>query len=340
MASKRGAVDLVIGIGLMVGGCSNVGSPAPDAPVTIPAAAANYRGIAWLRDGSIVVSFGPADEVGFDRLKAVDRATGIATPIDVPLDAACSREDLHVPVALPNGGFAYLDRCLRGVVGPDSAAVVARDPSGSTSTITSLQLAGPAAGPFTVSPDSRRVAIGIGNQLCNSIALYEGSTRVLLDVTLSEDGREYRLDTVSDGTAPCGADAIVNWPAWSPDGGTIAFVASLAAMGVSGVDRAGRPFTIWALNLSTNQARPLLKGVLRARSLKWSWDGRLLAFSGSVDGQAGTWALDVATGIPRLIHPTVLENLAWAPDGRNIVGTVPDGLTRTSLVVIDVRAGS
>jgi hypothetical protein len=48
MIDPRGAIRFIIGLSLVAGGCSNVGSPTVDAPVTIPAVAANFRGVAWL----------------------------------------------------------------------------------------------------------------------------------------------------------------------------------------------------------------------------------------------------------------------------------------------------
>jgi Tol biopolymer transport system component len=128
----------------------------------------------------------------------------------------------------------------------------------------------------------------------------------------------------------------VDWPDWSPDGTTIAFAASTAAIGLSDPSRLDQPFSIWTLDLQSSSTHAILSGVVEPRSLRWSPDGASLAFAGTVSGRPGTWILTPATGSVRLINPSVLAWLAWSPNGSELVGVQPVSSDLSELVTVSV----
>lgn len=62
--------------------------------------------------------------------------------------------------------------------------------------------------------------------------------------------------------------------------------------------------------------------------LSWSPDGNWLTFSGTVDGSAGLYLMDVRTGALSLLVRNG-ENPAWSPDGREIAFNLYNNLTLT-----------
>ena len=129
-------------------------------------------------------------------------------------------------------------------------------------------------------------------------------------------------------TAP---DNDADWPAWSPDGTTIAYYDNgVGAWGINLIGADGSNPRRLASTTRLAQSRP-----------SWSPDGSRLTFAGRDD--AGVWALYTmradGTGLTAIFDNDFVRNPTWSPDGRTIAFTddVPrDGRSGRRLGVVNV----
>ena len=113
------------------------------------------------------------------------------------------------------------------------------------------------------------------------------------------------------------------YPAWSPDGKTIAFWASFDAIGRSGMTRADGEFYLVFLDSDTLAYHFLMKNIYDPDLLIWSPDGKWLAFYGEVgpNNEHGLWV--VSSSEPLTIYRIGKEEYfngspVWSPDGKFI----------------------
>ena len=162
-------------------------------------------------------------------------------------------------------------------------------------------------------------------------------------ITISEGDRSWRLDELFErGGSDCEDLGNAGWPAWSPDGGTIAFFASPAAMGVGNqFSRLDAPWNLYLMDPDVQLPRKVLGKVVDAYGLEWSPDGKWLAFAGKIGGPEGAWLHALSTGRLVQISADRVFPQGWSPDGKRIVGTVPlsePNLGDDELVILDVGA--
>lgn len=170
------------------------------------------------------------------------------------------------------------------------------------------------------SPDGSRLAFVVSDPLTGEkrtqhIWLYEKSNASVRQLTYSEK------------------DKSENWPRWSPDGKTLAFLSN----------RDGDEQQIFLLRMAGGEGVPLTKGKASVSALAWSPDGKSIAFIApdpkseaeekkekdkndervvdKDDKQPRLRVIDVATKTERAITPAdwKIESLDWMPDGQSLV---------------------
>ncbi len=116
------------------------------------------------------------------------------------------------------------------------------------------------------------------------------------------------------------------WPAWSPDGESLAF---------------SMQGTIWQMRLDDREAHQLVHGHAYYSSPEWSPDGRFLAFTADDGRSINLWLLELATGDAKALTSGDFLNLdpAWSPDGKWLayVSTRPSGYF--NVFVMDLESG-
>jgi hypothetical protein len=185
-----------------------------------------------------------------------------------------------------------------------------------------------ASGQATWNPTVTKGLYGEVNRPCEGIVGLTPNGIETLPITIKDGGVTWRLDDLFHGQEThCASVGQASYPAWSPDGKSIAFFASTAAIGSDGVDRLDAPWDLFLMNPVEQVPRVALSGIVHAHQLAWSPDSRQLVFGGEIRGEEATWLFAPGTKSLTILSHTVLNDVAWAPDGRRLVAlhvTNPD----------------
>jgi Tol biopolymer transport system component len=171
-----------------------------------------------------------------------------------------------------------------------------------------------------------------------------------LERQITHGYRDYGSDWSPDGTrivydseSPNGGDGIWvanadgsdatkliddgSFPAWSPDGSTIAFARADLSKTVSfGSGSSGTPFYLYAIDADGTNVRRLTEGDLSDYAPAWSPDGSRIAFLRvNGGGGGGLYVMNADGSSQRRIAGPELEIFgapAWSPDGDSIAVAV------------------
>jgi WD40 repeat protein len=301
-----------------------------DQPATdLPLPPSGYSGLAWLPSGTLVIADpGRLTEDTTSRLLFLDElSTGDYTAVSAKSEGCLVRE-FHSPVALSNGSVAYQELC--------GVEVPGRLPAEEWSL---RQLRGPTdhdlpfllnqhlnffPGPFSVSPSLDQAIVSVGDVMCGSLLWVDDGGVRYPDIVIEGDGESWNLGSffADPSTNSCTDQGRAAWPAWSPDGSAIAFFGSPESIGVSGQERLDALWNLYVIPPSATRAQPILVDIAHAKALSWSPDSRWMAFSGSFDGQEGTWLLDTRDNKTISISSSSALSLAWSPTGDQIAATM------------------
>jgi hypothetical protein len=276
-----------------------------------------YSGIAWFSDGWIVVEY--ASESGSElwRLRP-DGSDFERIPLEG--DPSCRRTEYTDPTALPDGNLGFVKWCI----GPGVRLYLEsyRWDSGEETRLFRHQLPfNPHQ--FTFDPDVRSGFISTLSDICGTIAAFNSKEIQPLPIRITDDGQSWSLDDYfrRDAARPCSNEGRADWPTLSVDGSRLAFVASGPAPGVHDFARLNLPWRIFVTAPTDLAPRAVLSGVKHPRALSWSPDGRWLTFGGEINGRGtGTWLFAPETQMLERIAVESVDELAWSPDGQQIVG--------------------
>ncbi|KAF0220580.1 MAG: peptidase S9 prolyl oligopeptidase active site domain-containing [Geobacteraceae bacterium] len=231
--------------------------------------------------------------------------------------------------------------------------------------LTSLELG---AGPAVWSPDGTRILFAAPvftetpPQDKDARARWNLRPRHVTRAHYKLDGAGYTLDRrIRLFVAPCDGGEVTqitagdgndNTPAWSPDGGRIAFNRM----------RTGRAdfllSDIWLLDLDSGKERRITENIGRAVSPSWSPDGTAVACYGTDEQEPGlgdphnrVWIISPNGGEPRrltaeydrsvflLLFPQVTPGPVWSPTGDTVTFIASDA-GRTPVVRVSLADGA
>jgi hypothetical protein len=290
---------------------------------------ANYAGVAWVSPESIFLTRIPDPESVRTELWSVrPDGSGFA---EVPIsDPECARADLHAITRLPDRRIGFIEFCLNNpnfaIPSNDNIFLSAVDPaSGRVERLMNEPL-GFNGHQFTWNPQLTQGFASTLSDLCGSVAGMNRVGLIYLPIPVEDAGFTWDLaEFFYDDGEHCDDYGRADWPAWSPDGASVAFFTSVPQTEGSAFDRADLPWSLFVMSANALEPRKVLGGVLHPRGLSWSIDGRL-AFSGTVtDRGRGTWAFDPDSGELAQVSSALTSWLDWSPEGNKIAAVTDVG---------------
>jgi hypothetical protein len=191
---------------------------------------------------------------------------------------------------------------------------------------------------FTWSAGADAGLVTDSSEICSKIGIATEEGVNPLQVLVGEGANRFSLGANLGGDS-C-RDGRADWPAWSPDGSRIALFASPDSEGRTGLDRLRSPWDLYISGSDFTKMEPALKDVLSPRGLIWSPDNTRLAFSGTRDGEPGTWIFDESSNQLTKVSSDDLAWLTWSPDGQRLAGleeveSPEEALTRYKVVFVE-----
>lgn len=308
-------------LALMIGGCGNGGASMEIAAewVDVPEIGGNVSGVAALADGAIVASFRLTDSAARSvTLGVVSAGSDEVEDLQLPQHDGCVATDYFWPQRLADGRVGAVREHR-----PSSCAdheLVALDVT--TGAVEVLAIVDEPVSGYAWSPDGEHALVSSGSDLCSALGEWrEGAAVVALAVEVV--GRDAAF-TMADAWAARGDSSKCEATGWASEptiagDGRIAFMASTAAIGMGGPDRALASAFIFTMNLGDSEATPIGPDIREPRGLAWSPDGNWLLFSGVVSEEDGTWMYAPATD--KLVRVSELTSVwhGWHADGSGVV---------------------
>jgi len=277
-------------------------------PKRISLPEAHYSTPAWLDDDQIAFSVSPqlVSPLPEQRVEIYDLNSGQLNEIPTPTKSKeCLKVWLDGPLArLPNGNLGVVWGCTLEPIGLKEI-LFQRDKRSSELRAIPGYPEDFAIGTYAFSPDmmeiiqENAVGPGLNNELYRINK--DGTVqRLLADFQRAKD------------------------PAWSPDGKSIGFWGTEKYPGgqISEwsqiEDLARYPWDLYLMDADGKNLRVVLPKIREAGLLKWSPEGRWLAFNGVYQGAIGMWILDTQNGKMTRVWQNI-GPFDWSPDGKRMV---------------------
>jgi hypothetical protein len=330
MPILRGALVAALVVTATASGCISIVSPSTTprassgtSSVVVPTDASDFGDVTWLTANQLVVqrsSYTKERGIGDARLWQLHPdGSGLA---ELNLDetgGACARLQLLRPDRLPDGRLGYLRLCFRGTDAPLDTLEALDVASGSRETLvqvdqTLLQ--------SKWAPGLLHGYTSVGGGICDGILGLTRQGTQPAPIVIPAVPRRFQIDEAFDSSAAhdCTQTAASTLPSLSSDGKVLAFLGSPASIGVSGIARTDVPFELYLVNLDSMSSSSLLEGLAHPSGLNVSPDGGWLVTGGIKSGQLGVWLVSPSGRRVVQISNLDIRGLAWAPDGRHIVG--------------------
>jgi hypothetical protein len=316
-------------IAILVGAC---GTTAPD-PSRNSIESIPFRGTAgwdWIDNDTLLVSrlVDVTSLISPHDLFVVTLSTGSWRPLNLPQPRECERTDYLRPTRSLDGEMVAVRQCIPVVVTSNwPTSIVAIDTATGGVTDRTSNLAHGSVinvSSFAWDDATKSGIASVGDVICQGLQAVSESGLSGLPATVSDGNQGFRLDADPEPGATDCSTGRADTPTLRSDG-TLAFSASVDAVGHQGPSRLDAPSSIYSVRPSDTEAMPIFSGVTGILGLDWSPDGRCLVFGGTiVDRNPATTVVAVRDGTTRTIADEAWGP-KWSPDGRRIAGDSESG---------------
>jgi hypothetical protein len=183
---------------------------------------------------------------------------------------------------------------------------------------------------YSFGADVSTGVVYIGSRICDSVASFDANGIHPIDFRIGTDATSPNL--ADPFTKPCQDTINARSAVLTPDGSQIGLFIAEGAKGRSGQDRLRAKWDLVVIRPSDSTLTHLISDLQDPHDLRWSPNGRWLAFGDTADSGASTTELvrsDTRENPIRLDLDDHLTGLAWAPNGRAILAladrTAPGG---------------
>ncbi len=310
--------------------------------ITIRGQTGYILSLAWLRGGTIIIEYATSLAPPFapQIWQLAPDGSGFHS-VALPGDSRCSSLWYRAPTALADGRLGVTRVCQSPSSPGGTFAVLGYDLTSSKTEelVASQGQVNPSSTSWNPAVDT--AIASVSSSICAHIFWLKRDGPQPLNVTISEGGKSWRVDRVTpSANGGCDQDGRADLPAWSPDGGTIAFFGSPKSIGVQGQARLAAPWNLYLLNPVDLQLKKVVAEVKSPSELAWSPNSGWLAFSGEVDHSGGLWLYQIATGKLVRIDTDQPGLVAWSPDGRQlaVITSVGPEPARGEFILYDVAS--
>jgi hypothetical protein len=237
------------------------------------------------------------------------------------------------PTLLPNGDLGFIKRCEV----PDDfkkypITIVSYDlPTDESEQLINSSLPHWWVGQFTWNPEMTLGVQELNSGLNGTIFWINQNGSEEMNLRVSDGDKSWSLSSGYPDWSENPDSGIAGMPAWSPDGNTIAFMASTDAIGRSGFARGSSEFQLYFLDVNSENIYSVVDNIYDQRDLAWSHDSENIAFIAKHDGPDGIetiWIYNIKTEQLLSITEGDYNSLAWSPDDSEIaaslcVGNIP-----------------
>jgi hypothetical protein len=288
-------------------------------PQGIPAAAAAYYDITWLAPSLLAVVAPLGDTESSVSLMDLD-GRGIGTVRLPEKRPACVVRIVADLTRLPTSELGFAETCVLDSSNPPTTSeLFAYDIQPHLAR--SLGLTSEPPKVMTWLSDMSSAVYTAEGTLCATLYRHDdGDGPLPIEVTVQ--GHRMPLGEELAATEDrCTQFGNADFPAYAPDGGTLALAASYAG-GVHGQGRIDRP---WALMLVSDggTSTTVLDGLRHPGGLAWL-TSKVLVFSGEIGGSAGLWAVRSDGSKLTHISESFPGPMSVSPDGSGLVGILPN----------------
>lgn len=280
-----------------------------------------YGGMAWLSQSELIVL---TSEEGGNVLGYRKENDPTIYPLYLPEDLPCTKGTDYAYLGhLPDGRLGFTKYCKRSENFPNesSAYLVAYDLQ--THEIRPLVNAPLPyyASYFSWNPEMTRGVMQIYQTVGGTIFWITSEGGAPMDVVVGDGKRAWSLAVDYPNWADDQPTGIAAYPAWSPDGSVIAFFASTEAIARPGIPSAYSEFKIYFMDPEDQKPTPVLDGIYHPMQLKWSPDGKWLAFIGKMGlpSKDGIWIFSPDESKIRFVASGDYRDIVWSPDGDRLI---------------------
>lgn len=295
----------------------------------LAAPASNYSSVAWLTDDKLAFVYeSNADSQGNDYYIALfSEQDAKWKPLEKIRPEECQSVYYLQLNRLPDGGLGFLVDCYTKPTG-FHFYLYEQNITGTIAELSKYPDYFP-AGRYSFSPDKARYV----QEEYHWNDIYR-----LYQITVGDSRMQQLLSEYKRTRSP----------SWSPDGRTIAFAGNISVpeprsslfSAMPGIaDMEFYPWELFLMDANGTNVRSILSGVKQADLLKWSPQGRWLAFRGQYEDVPGIWILDTVGLQVVRVWPEQSLYYDWSPDGKQMVllqKKTQDGKEFNHPVIIDV----